>query len=197
LTGTSFRSADNGISWNGVGPGIPADAGGFAIKAIDNNVFIGNSAGIFFSSDQGASFTDVSDGMDPDPNDAVQGITANNQYVFAGTFRDAVWKRPLSDFGIIGTTVSEVNKAELVLYQNSPNPFSQRTMISYTLPEGSNVFLSITDVAGKVVFESSKNSETAGFHSITFDGAKLSSGIYFVKLNADEEVRVMKMVVER
>jgi hypothetical protein len=37
--------------------------------------------------------------MDPYPNNAVQGLTRDSNYIYAGTYRDAIWRRPLSDFG--------------------------------------------------------------------------------------------------
>lgn len=193
----NFVSADNGLGWNSVGPGIPSNAAGFTIKAIGDNVFIGNDNGVYFSSNNGATFTTASDGLDPDPNNAVQGFASNDQYVFAGLFRDAVWKRPLSDFGIVATAVQPVDKNELVLYQNSPNPFSNSTTITYSLPAERNISITVTDVTGKIVFQSEETKETAGTHSIIFNGEKLAAGIYMAQLKAGDELKVMKMVVER
>jgi len=42
--------------------------------------------------------------------------------------------------------------SEFVLYQNRPNPFSENTMIGFTLPVTQSATLSIMDVTGKVVY---------------------------------------------
>ncbi|MEO6133239.1 MAG: hypothetical protein ABIQ02_15460, partial [Saprospiraceae bacterium] len=67
-----------------------------------------------FSNNYGSSFTDYTPGMDPYPNNAVQGFAMDNYYVYAGTFLDAMWRRPQSDFGIIppcSTVVTNVNNS--------------------------------------------------------------------------------------
>jgi len=104
----NFVSEDNGLTWMNAGPGIPTDNGGFAIYAINNYVFIGNSKGVFFSDNYGDSFSNANTGIDPYPNNSVQGLTADGYFVYAGTFLNALWRRPLSDFGIIPLCLTEV-----------------------------------------------------------------------------------------
>ena len=153
---------------------------------------------MFWSSDQGLSFTDVSDGLDPYPNNAVQGLEANSQYLFAGLFRDAVWKRSLADFGIsVPTGISENNSKDKIFLINSPNPFNSTTTITFSIPETENISIQITDVMGRVILEKNETSAAAGSHSFDFNGQKLSSGIYFAKLKVDDEVKVLKMILSR
>ncbi|MEO6165888.1 MAG: T9SS type A sorting domain-containing protein [Chitinophagales bacterium] len=198
LNSGNFVSSDNGVNWQSVGGGIPGGAGGFTIKAIGQHVFIGNNLGLFHSDNYGASFTDASEGLDPEPNNAVQGLAANDQYLFAGLFRDAVWRRPLADFGIVATAVAENSKADrLVLYQNSPNPFRNATIIQYALPNERKVSFSVTDITGHVVFQSAETMEVAGIHSITFNEKQLAAGIYAMQFKAGDEVKIIKMVIEK
>lgn len=97
-----FTSADDGMTWGG-SSGLPGGTGGgaYTILAWDNYVFVGNSFGVYFSDNYGASFNDANLGLDPYPHRAVQGLTHDDVYVYAGTFGNAVWRRPLSDFGIV------------------------------------------------------------------------------------------------
>jgi len=88
-----------------------------------------------------------------------------------------------------------------------PNPFNPSTVISFTLQVASEVRLSVYDVAGRNVgvrhaspLSGSGTTPTteyysAGYHSITFDGSDLPSGIYFVRLEAGEIVQTKKMVL--
>lgn len=103
---TVSMSIDDGQTWGGVGPGIPAGGGTFTILAWDNYVFVGNNYGVFFSNDNGSSFTDANQGMDPYPHGVVAGLTRDDMYIYAGTDKDAVWRRPLSDFGILPVIMS-------------------------------------------------------------------------------------------
>jgi hypothetical protein len=123
----NWVSGDNGLTWSTVGPGIPNDIGGFVIMTVDNYVFIGNNLGIFYSEDYGDSFSDANLGMDPYPNNAVQGLAFDGNYVYAGLFLNAIWRRPVSDFGIIGSCPTMVSN----LHDSGPG--SLREIISCSL----------------------------------------------------------------
>lgn len=81
------------------------------------------------------------------------------------------------------------------LYQNYPNPFNPTTTISYTLPERSDVSLEVFDVLGRTVSSQHLGSLPAGDHEFEFDGAPLSSGVYFYRMTAGENVLTKKMVL--
>jgi hypothetical protein len=55
--------------------------------------------------------------------------------------------------------------------------------------------LDIFDVQGKRVASLVDGSQTAGEHQVTFDGSGLSSGIYFVKLQAGVFQATEKLVL--
>jgi hypothetical protein len=67
---------------------------------------------------------------------------------------------------------------------NYPNPFDQLTTIKFGLQQQSNVTLSVYNLVGKQVFESTKNSVASGTYEINFDGSNLSNGIYLYKISA-------------
>lgn len=69
------------------------------------------------------------------------------------------------------------------LSDNYPNPFNPSTTIEFGLPEQSNVTLTICNILGQKVFESSRN-YFSGSYSYTFDASKLSSGVYIYSLKA-------------
>ena len=66
-----------------------------------------------------------------------------------------------------------------------PNPFNPETTISFTLPSSGQIEVSVFDVMGKEVAVLASGEYSAGKHSITFNGKYLSSGVYFVRLNAE------------
>ena len=73
---------------------------------------------------------------------------------------------------------------EFALGQNFPNPFNPETVIPYTLPERALVTLRVFDVLGREVATLAKGMQEAGAHSLNWNGADLSSGIYFYRLDA-------------
>jgi len=85
------------------------------------------------------------------------------------------------------------------LDQNYPNPFNPTTTIGYSLPQDSKVQLIIYDIAGREIWRYSQSMQTAGWHTIQWNGQnklgqKVSTGVYFYRLQADQFVDVKKMM---
>ncbi len=83
---------------------------------------------------------------------------------------------------------------EFVLMQNSPNPFTEETNISFILPEAGRATISIFDVAGKMI----KNIDASfdkGMNTITISKADLNtSGILYYRLEAGANTATGKMI---
>ena len=78
-----------------------------------------------------------------------------------------------------------------------PNPFSNTTTISYTLPEESIVKISIYDVLGQKITTLIDKTQNPGQYNIKFDGAALMQGIYFCRFEANNCFAVMKLVISK
>jgi uncharacterized Ntn-hydrolase superfamily protein len=88
------------------------------------------------------------------------------------------------------------------LYQNSPNPFNPSTIIKYTIPSlGTSlmkfVHLKVYDVLGNEVATLVNEEKPAGSYEVNFNASKLSSGVYFYKLQAGSFVETKKMILLR
>lgn len=88
---------------------------------------------------------------------------------------------------------------EFTLLQNYPNPFNPQTQISYALPEGCNVRLTVHNILGQTVRILVDSYEEAGFRSVTWDGTdqfgrSVSSGVYFYRLEAGSYSEIRKML---
>jgi hypothetical protein len=71
----------------------------------------------------------------------------------------------------------------LALDQNYPNPFNPSTTINFTLAEDSHVSLRVFDMLGREVATLANGEMKAGeVHNVLFDASKLSSGLYFYRL---------------
>ncbi|MCW9098565.1 MAG: ASPIC/UnbV domain-containing protein, partial [Ignavibacteriaceae bacterium] len=71
-----------------------------------------------------------------------------------------------------------------VLAQNYPNPFNPSTTIEYSLPERTDVKLSVINIVGEEVTELVNQTMDAGNHRVEFNAANLPSGVYFYRLQA-------------
>ncbi len=84
---------------------------------------------------------------------------------------------------------------EFNLAQNYPNPFNPSTSIEFSVPEASFVSLKVYDVTGKEVAVLVERELNAGNYSKIFDTSKLSSGIYFYRIQAGNFVKTSKMTL--
>jgi len=71
---------------------------------------------------------------------------------------------------------------EFLLNQNYPNPFNPSTEIEYNLPFESNVNLTVYNSLGQAVTELVSGVQSQGVHQVHYNGANLSSGIYYYKI---------------
>jgi hypothetical protein len=73
---------------------------------------------------------------------------------------------------------------KLWLSQNYPNPFSESTIIEYSLEEPCFVTFEIYDLVGRRQLSLVSEYQNPGEHSLKFSGDDLPSGVYFYKLRA-------------
>jgi len=92
---------------------------------------------------------------------------------------------------------AEAPPRSFTLNQNYPNPFNPSTVISYTLSRRSNVRLSVFNELGQVVANLVSRVEDAGRHEVRFTPDGLASGIYFYRLQTEENVAARKLVLIR
>ena len=81
------------------------------------------------------------------------------------------------------------------LSETYPNPFNNRTTISYGLPESGEVSIGIFDLNGRSVETLLNQQITAGHHSITWNAEDMGSGTYLVKMQAGEFSNIRKVVM--
>ena len=84
---------------------------------------------------------------------------------------------------------------EYSMSQNYPNPFNPVTAIDFALPENAKVTITIYNVAGQRVEELYNGMMEAGYHSVFWNAAVLSSGVYFYELKAGDFHQIKKCVL--
>ena len=89
----------------------------------------------------------------------------------------------------------EIIPQQYVLDQNYPNPFNPVTVLRYRLPKRTQVKLVVYDVTGKQVAVLVNEEQLLGSYSVTFDGSKYASGVYFYTLETKDFRATKKMVL--
>ena len=103
--------------------------------------------------------------------------------------------------GIVGNDIEPVLfKADPVptafgLSQNYPNPFNPVTTISYELPAPSSILISVYNIQGQLVETLVNGQIEAGYHSVVWNADNFASGVYIVKLTADNYTQTQKMLL--
>jgi subtilisin family serine protease len=76
---------------------------------------------------------------------------------------------------------------EFSLAQNYPNPFNPSTSIEFSIPELSEVNISVYSVLGEKVATLANNTFDAGYHTVNFNAVNLPSGTYIYTVKATGE----------
>ena len=97
------------------------------------------------------------------------------------------------------TSVRSHNTAPgaFTLQQNYPNPFNPQTHLRFSIGNLRYVTLKVFDIIGREVATLVNENLAAGQYDIAFDGANLSSGVYFYRLTAGSMVWTKKMILAR
>ncbi len=125
------------------------------------------------------------------------GCEPGSTYRYRVDVKDEDGRRILFETGEISIPVMP-----LTLYQNYPNPFNPSTMIRFMLPEKGHVRLDIFDAQGRLVATLADETMAKGFKEVAWNGRThggniASSGVYFYRLKAGNEVLTKKMLLLR
>lgn len=110
-----------------------------------------------------------------------------------------LWYTAWVDAGLILPTGVDMPRnsrpAEFGLEQNFPNPFNPTTTISYRLPVGGSVALSVFSLDGREVASPVRNNQSAGRHTVHFTAKDLASGVYLYRLQLGPFSQTRKFVL--
>ncbi len=93
------------------------------------------------------------------------------------------------------TSIKENPLPGFKLEQNAPNPFSEHTFISYTIPYECDVLIEVYNAQGMKVKTIQDKDQMPGLHSIQIQRSGLDNGIYFYTMKTDGFSQTRKMVL--
>jgi photosystem II stability/assembly factor-like uncharacterized protein len=113
---------------------------------------------------------------------------------WCGSSGGRVWYTYLrsNPVGISGNNSAPLSYA---LYQNSPNPFNPVTTIKFSIPNNSQVKLSVFDVTGREIEQLLNTELTPGEYRYQFNASNYSSGIYIYRLETAGFTETRKMIL--
>ena len=82
----------------------------------------------------------------------------------------------------------------LEIYQNSPNPFSNVTEISFSSDVNSAYNVEVFNVIGKVIYTEVVKAQK-GVNKLNFDATELPQGVYFYKISNGNRTATKRMIV--
>lgn len=133
--------------------------------------------------------------------------TADGGYIIAG--ETGAWTNPrqaevylIKTAPDVGIEESRFTHGKGFICQSTPNPFRDRTSISYGLTGIACVRITVYDILGQKVRLLADKQEAAGSHKITWDGTddsgkEVPGGVYFLRLDAGTEHATRKLLLVR
>jgi hypothetical protein len=180
VLGYQFTMNFNNLAVVDVVPGSDMSMDNFAVFAdAITTSFDGKVAGEF-----GVKFRAQADGMLSDMVGVSSRITKAEAYNTGAERLDVA-------FRFDGTTIAGVG---FELYQNTPNPFVNKTMIGFHLPEATEATLSIYDETGRMIYTQTGDF-AKGYNAITIDRGMLNTtGMLYYKVETAKESATRKMI---
>jgi len=115
-------------------------------------------------------------------------------YDYTGQEVGAINSETLEQLTSVKTQNTVLPKSSSLL-QNYPNPFNPTTKIDYVLSKSGYVELSVFNLNGQMVKTLVNRTQSAGSHSVLFDGSNLCSGIYLCHMKTEDADIIQRMLL--
>jgi hypothetical protein len=190
-TGTSgvYLSTNNGTSWTQTALNNHSV---LALAASGNNIFAGAGDGVWLSTNNGTNWLQKNQGFSVIT--LVSALLITNNYIFAGTYGNSVWRRSLTEIIGLQNISTEIPSA-FSLSQNYPNPFNPGTKFKVEIAKSGNVLVKVFDVLGREVATLVNEQLKPGTYEVDWDASQYSSGIYFYTLTTQSYRETKRMVL--
>lgn len=186
-SGIILHTTDEGNSWSfELIEKIPFSV---HFKDKDNGLISGSDGIILLTQDGGITWEQLDSGTD---NSLYSIFYTNDGYGYA----TGAWGTIVHSDNLITSIDEFPDKSINFEVQCYPNPFSENTTLSYSLPQKSIVSFEIYNSKGQLVFKQKDEVKTEGQHYMVFDSMGLSTGIYLCVLKTSEGIQTTKIIIQ-
>lgn len=189
-------SKDGGRYFRGIGKGIPKTlVFEMAINETGTLLFAATEVGPFVYIVSEDRWYDLSGAGAPEQTYwSVDYIPSMRTARFA-TYGRGIWDFKIEHFGKSGTGVDDdviwANSIGLEIY---PNPVDVQANIEYHLNSEGSVNIHLLDASGRLVKNMNQGNQTPGSHKLSFTMGDLPTGLYYLRVQSGNQVRVEKLV---
>jgi photosystem II stability/assembly factor-like uncharacterized protein len=183
-------SRDNGDTWEELkgGPWSRSWPKQMAVDSLGN--FWGGA--FYRSSDDGETWEVVDSGVDPAHRHYVYTMEVSPQgYIYVSTWYGGLYRSREAYVSV------QPEVTQTAGFSASPNPFSERTQLSFTLTEPGYIRLELYDVLGRSLRTLSSGWYDAGWHSVNIDADGIPTGMYYVLLTGGNARQIQKIGIMR
>jgi len=162
-----------------------------------------NNWDLYFSTDGGSNWSEINLNISKSQlryEWIVPGNSTNNAKVLVvqDNAIGADYQSESGDFTITSTTGITDNDnrvKEFFIYPAYPNPFNSTTVISFSLPEQSNVKLNIFNIAGQKIKTLVNSDMQPGLHKVSWNADDVPSGVYFYTIETKYALQTRKVIL--
>lgn len=200
--------------WTNTFGGTESDLGMSVIQSVDSNFVV---VGATLSYGQGSTdlwtikvdsfgkkiWDKTFGGYDSDSGNFILESKEDDYIIAGGTLflgYQGLWLLKISENATdIEDNINSYNVSSYSLDQNYPNPFNPHTTISYRLQCPGMVKLTIYDILGHKIKELVNSEQSVGEYTVSWNGVnvignKVSTGIYYYRLETEKYNSIKKMV---
>ena len=179
-SGRGIHTSEDGLEWEKLELGLGADQQNISSFLMVGDDQYYNVGGNIFKI--GAV---MNEGFDIEyPN--VRSFIIYNNTLYAGTFRDGVWKYDLPN--------NEIANSPTIHLQPNPSAADQ-VMLSYEVAEEGKVFVALYDQNGKQIQVIANENLQAGSYQIEVDISQLKNGNYYFSVQTKDQQQTQSLIV--
>lgn len=196
-----FRSTDRGATWQDASGNLP-DAPVNDLVAdplLPGTLYVGTDLGVFVTRNHGATWAPLGGAM---PVQTVWDLVlhSGSRRLFAFTHGRSAWSLSLATVPLPVPGDAPTALGALELDAPSPNPARAATRLAMTLGSRSQLVADVHDASGRRVRVLHRGALDPGRHVLVWDGrdergARLRSGVYFVRATDGTTTRTRRVVL--
>ena len=189
-----FISMDSCRTWDLFENDLSISVATYCFEVFNENIFAGAGSGVYL-----LIRTDGYHWLPVHPNlsdSSVLSLMIHDGYLFAGTFKGGVWRRPLSEMIATNAVATKpVARQSLTIY---PNPTTTSTTISITPEASGYAEISIVNMLGQTVAHVHSGVLDASEHHFTWvaQAKARATGVYECVVRMNGRVQMLPIMVE-